>query len=89
MQRVFRIIFSLLVLITMLSACSTMMQKNEKRYKYIPPQSRADKRCIGKCMHARKYCLQICELKKRKYCDCTTSFNTCYSACGGQVYERK
>src|SRR5579883_303610 len=78
-------IFSLLVLVGILSGCGSMYKK---QYTYIPPQAAADKRCIGKCMHARSYCQKICLLKNKKSCDCTTSFNTCYSACGGQVIEK-
>lgn len=59
-----------------------------KQYRYIAP-STADRKCIGRCLHARKYCYQICALKGKsaRSCDCATSFNTCYAACGGKVIE--
>lgn len=78
-------IMSLLLFMALLSGCHKVFQKE---YYYVPPHSAADKKCISKCMTARKYCQRICELKNSRSCDCTTSFNTCYSACGGQVIER-
>ncbi|VVC76735.1 hypothetical protein AQUSIP_20600 [Aquicella siphonis] len=84
MLRLYSIV-SLLILIVLLSGCHKLFQKE---YSYVPPHSAADKKCIAKCMYGRKYCQRICELKNSRSCDCTTSFNTCYSACGGQVIER-
>lgn len=75
-----------LVLIGILSGCHSLLPKKE--YSYVPPHVSADKKCIGRCMYGRKYCLRICKMKNKKNCDCVTSFNTCYSACGGQVIER-
>jgi hypothetical protein len=67
------------------SGCTKVVPKE---YDYYPPELAADKKCVDKCYYARKKCLQICVLKNKRYCNCTTSFNTCYSACGGQVVEK-
>lgn len=83
MQRVFFILL-ILVFFSIFSGCGMI----KKEYTYLPPDSPADKRCIGKCMYARKYCQKICKLKNSRSCDCLTSFNTCYLACGGQVIEK-
>lgn len=76
------------ILIISLSGCHSLTFTKQKEYFYIAPHSVADKRCVNKCVYARKYCLRICELKNSSNCDCATSFNTCYTACGGQVIER-
>lgn len=78
------VILSLLIMISLLSGCQSL----KKNYTYIPPTSAADRSCVGKCMHAIKFCRRICELKQSRSCNCETSFNTCYSSCGGQVIER-
>ena len=81
-------LFSFIVLFVFsyfIVSCSTFAPKH---YSYIPPYSAADRSCIGKCLHAIKYCERICALKNSRSCQCVTSFNTCYMACGGQVIER-
>lgn len=76
----------LLMAIFSLMSCHTIPPKT---YHYIAPHGKADRKCIGRCLFARKNCLRICELKNSLNCDCTTSFNTCYSACGGEVIEQQ
>lgn len=76
---------SFFILIVSLTGCHSAVKKE---YAYAAPHSVTGKRCISKCIYARKYCLKICELKNSSDCDCDTSFNTCYRACGGQVVER-
>jgi len=81
--------FTLLLFLLMVMSFSGCVKVIPKVYRYYPPESAADKKCVNTCYYARKKCLQICALKKNRLCDCTTSFNTCYSACGGQVVEHK
>jgi hypothetical protein len=75
----------LIALIWLLSGCQTA---NKKEYIYLPPDSVADKQCIARCSSAKKHCYRICELKNSRSCNCIVSFNTCYSACGGQVVTK-
>jgi hypothetical protein len=79
---------SLLFLMVLVGTLSSCMLLPAKHYSYIQPSSAADKKCIGRCMYGKKYCLRISAMKNKKSNACVTSFNTCYSACDGQVIER-
>lgn len=68
----------------------------ERQYNYKAPVAAADKACVARCMQGKSSCMRICRLKYddckarggllcKPVCSCVTSFNTCYSACGGQV----
>lgn len=94
-------IFSLLVLIGMLSSCEPIY---ETEYSYSPPTTKTNQICATRCLQAQAACERICALKNenclsrsqgfsankcKKVCNCKVSYNTCYSACGGQVMEKK
>lgn len=87
--------FCLLLIVLMssmvLTACSVQHQ-----YAYMSPDSPADRACVARCSSGKSNCQKICQLKYencarrrgffcKKTCPCDLSFNTCYSACGGQV----
>lgn len=79
----------LLSIISMLFAFLTgCFPVSEKHYTYVPPVSKADKKCVARCGYAKSNCQRICKLKNARSCKCVVSFNTCYSACGGEVKER-
>ncbi len=52
-------ILSFFILMMVLSGCGI----NKAEYIYIPPQSKADKKCSLRCVKAKGYCQQICRLK--------------------------
>lgn len=84
MHRFFSIL--ILVLACLLSSCHML---KEKQYTYKPNiVSESDRICVSKCMQSIKYCQQICAMKRSRSCNCVTSFNTCYTACGGRVTMR-
>lgn len=101
MRRLFPVIV-VLVLSFFLASC---VKDYKVEYSYTPPTLKADRRCVAKCVYARNFCERICKMKQEnclkrsalgslssscnKSCNCVTSFNTCYSACGGEVVEHK
>ena len=101
MRRLFCLI-TVLVLSFFLVSCFT---NYKVEYSYVPPTVKADRRCVAKCVYARNFCERICKMKQEncrkrsalgdlssscnKSCNCVISFNTCYSACGGEVVEHK
>lgn len=75
----------------LLTACDV-----QHHYAYTPPTSAADRVCVARCSSGKTQCEKICTLKYnncmkrggvfcKPVCPCVVSFNTCYSACGGQV----
>lgn len=74
-----------IILTIMITGCHPVPKKT---FSYMPPQTASEVGCMNKCYYARKNCTNICVLKNKPYCDCVTSFNTCYSACGGYVIPR-
>lgn len=90
-MRRLHVLFLLLMSSILLSACSA-----QHNYSYTPPASSADRACVARCSSGKSHCEKICTLKYddclkrggvfcKPVCSCVVSFNTCYSACGGQV----
>jgi len=80
-------LLSLVIITISLAGCGSFLKKE---YTYIPPQNSIDKKCTSHCTSGKKHCESICRLKNLSgsACHCIPSFNTCYSACGGEVLER-
>lgn len=90
-MRCFCLLFIILMSSMILTACRIQHQ-----YAYTLPDSPADRVCAARCSSGKSHCKKICQLKYetcmsrggffcKKTCPCDLSFNTCYSACGGQV----
>lgn len=90
MRRLCQLLFVLLC-ISLLVSCSM-----SHKYAYTPPDSAADRICVAHCSSGKSHCQKICKMKyddcKRRgglfckeECPCVDSYNTCYTACGGQV----
>lgn len=83
------------VIFLVLSGCA------EKQYSYVKPNNPSDRICALHCLHGKSFCEKISAIKNErclarygkgascyKRSKCVTSFNTCYSACGGVVREK-
>lgn len=90
MRRLFLLV-SLCVTCLLLSACAV-----KHNYAYTPPEAASDRVCVARCSSGKSQCEKICKLKYedctkrggvfcKQTCPCVISFNTCYTACGGQV----
>lgn len=85
MRRIFSF-FIIAILFGFLTGCGPIVKM---QYTYTPPVAKADRKCVARCNYAKTSCQRICRLKNSRSCNCVVSFNTCYTACGGEVKEHR